>query len=190
MLRSIFRFVALVSLLAFAAAQNGAAQSGQSGQSQGQSQEQAQPATQPQAPPPETQAGATPNAAAKTEPSKTKKPKKVWTEEDVGKLDSKVSVVGNSNSAAGLGSPSGGSSLSGSGSRDASSYRNRLIPLRQQLENIDKQIRDLQNAKLGGRANIARPLERLETQKKDVQAKIDAIEDEARKNGVEPGQLR
>jgi len=102
----------------------------------------------------------------------------------MGRLDGKVSVVGDSKPAA------GGDAAATSGGRDALSYRNRLTPLRQQLERIETQIRDLQNAKLGGRENIARPMERLEAQKKDLQAKIDAIEDEARKNGVEPGQLR
>jgi hypothetical protein len=178
MFRSTFRVGALVSVIAVAFPQAGSGQSGQS-------QEQAQPATQPQAPPPSgSQAGGTPNAAAKTEPGKAKKLKRVWTEEDMSKLDGKVSVVGESNSAV------SGNAPSNSGSRDASSYRNRLAPLRQQLERIDAQIRDLRNAKVGGRDNIARPLERLETQKKGVQEKIDAIEDEARKNGVEPGQLR
>ena len=155
------------------------AQSGSSAQSQEQSQPppQAQPSKAPQS-------GETPGNAPKAEPGKGKKPKKVWTEDDMGKLGNKVSVVGGSNSATTANGPAR------SGSRDTSYYRDRLTPLRQQLERIETQIRDLQTAKLGGRENIARSLERLEAQKKEVQGKIDAVEDEARKDGIEPGQLR
>jgi hypothetical protein len=178
MFRAILHFLLLASLLRLVAAGAPRAQAGHS-------EEQSQSATQPQAQPGSaTQSNGTGNAAAKAEPAKPKRAKKIWTEDEMGKLDGKVSVVGDTKSAP------AGNAAAGSGNRDASSYRNRLAPLRQQLARIETQIHDLQNAKLGGRENIARPLERLETQKKDVQAKIDAIEDEARKSGVEPGQLR
>jgi hypothetical protein len=39
------------------------------------------------------------------------------------------------------------------------------------------------------RADIGYTLTTIE-ERKQIQAKIDALEDEARKNGVEPGQLR
>jgi hypothetical protein len=174
----LWAFLLCASVPAAASAQSGAPPSG-SGQS-GSSPGQAQPASQPQTPPPDDGAAAAP----KPDASKAKKPKKVWTEDEMGKLNGKVSVVGD-------GKPPGGSESTGARGRDsASSYRDRLAPLRQKLEKIQTQIRDLQSAKLGGRENISWKVEQLEAQKKDVQGQIDAVEEEARKNGVEPGQLR
>src|SRR5262249_39505795 len=134
--------------------------------------EQASSGSQTQAPPAASDSNAAPSA--KADAAKSKKPKKVWTEDDMGKLDGKVNVVGDAQA------PSRGGSSASAGGGDASTYRNKLAPLRQKLENIEAQIRDLQNAKLGGRENISWKIEKLGSQKKDVQAQIDAIEEEAR----------
>jgi len=136
---------------------------------------------------PQSQAKTRPEApvadgGARDGQTKAKKSKKVWTDDEISKLPSKVSVVGESNPGSGT-EPATASS-------NASSYRRRLDPLRRKLEGIERQIRDLQNAKLGGRENIARKMEQLEAQKNDVQAQIDAIEEEARKHGVAAGELR
>jgi hypothetical protein len=76
--------------------------------------------------------------------------------------------------------------------------------LNKQLETIDKKIYELQNFKAdnsspSGGINLHQrydmtPVEEqvkeLEEKKKKIKAHIDAVEDQARKNGFEPGQLR
>jgi hypothetical protein len=124
--------------------------------------------------------------ASATDP-KAKKPKKVWTEEEMGKLNGSISVVGDKNASS---SSSGSTGADSRGDHDAAWYRDQLAPLRSQMERVDTQIRDLEQAKLGGRENIARPLEKLQQQKAEIQAKIDGIEEQARKAGIAPGELR
>src|SRR5262249_52916873 len=119
----------LLSLLLCAMVPAGA--HGQSGSSQGSS-SQEQAASQPQAPP--AVSGAASSSSSKTEAAKSKKAKKVWTEDDMGKLDGKVNVVGDAQA------PSRGGSSASAGGGDASTYRNKLAPLRQKLENIETQI--------------------------------------------------
>ncbi|HXY23600.1 MAG TPA: hypothetical protein VEI73_03065, partial [Candidatus Acidoferrum sp.] len=85
------------------------------------------------------------------------------------------------------------------------SVRKQLEKLQKQIDDIDKQVVDLKNFSKGESSNNAsgiklnksynrEPIEvqirALEDQKKDLQAQIDALLDEARKKGVEPGQLR
>jgi hypothetical protein len=94
----------------------------------------------------------------------------------------------------------------GPGGRDkqATAYRERLHQLNNELETIDKKISQLRNFKgdntsASGGINMNHgysmtPVEdqvkQLEEKKKQIQAQIDAVEDQARKNGFEPGQLR
>ena len=128
-----------------------------------------------------------PATPASTADPKAKKPKKVWTEEEMGKLNGSISVVGDKNaSSSGFGS----TGTDSHGDHDAAWYRDQLAPLRSQMERVDTQIRDLEQAKLGGRENIARPMEKLQQQKAEIQAKIDGIEEQARKAGIAPGELR
>jgi chromosome segregation ATPase len=97
-------------------------------------------------------------------------------------------------------------SASGSGARDkqAAAYRDRLHQLNNQLETVDKKISQLRNFKAddasasGGinmnhrysRTPVEDQVNELEEKKKQIQAQIDAVEDQARKSGFEPGQLR
>jgi hypothetical protein len=149
-------------------------------------------------------------SAAETTTEKAKaKPKKVWTNDEVSIVggDGAISVVGKTGG--GDSNPSSNNfqkTATGSGARDkqAVTYRDRLHQLNNQLETIDKKISQLRNFKAdntspSGGLNMNHgyymtPVEdqvkEWEEKKKQVQAQIDAVEEQARKNGFEPGQLR
>jgi hypothetical protein len=148
-------------------------------------------------------------SSAETTTEKAKmKSKKVWTNDEVSNVggDGAISVVGK---AGGDSNPSSNNlqkTATGSSVRDkqAAAYRDRLHQLNNQLETIDKKIAQLRNFKAdntspSGGINMNRgyymtPVEdqvkELEEKKKQVQGQIDAVQDQARKNGFEPGQLR
>ena len=148
------------------------------------------------------------SSALTTEKAKTK-PKKVWTNDE-------ISNVGGNEAISVVGKTGGGDSnppsdnfqktAPGSVARDkqAATYRDRLHQLNNELEATDKKILQLRNFKAdntsaSGGINMNHgysmtPVEdqvkQLEEKKKQIQAQIDAVEDQARKNGFEPGQLR
>jgi hypothetical protein len=150
------------------------------------------------------------SSSALTATDKVKsKPKKVWTNEEISGVggDGAISVVGKAGG--GDSNPSSNNfqkTAPGSAARDqqAATYRDRLHQLNNQRETIDKKISQLRNFK----ADDARPsggigmhhgyymtpvedqVKQLEEKKKQIQAQIDAVEEQARKNGFEPGQLR
>lgn len=147
------------------------------------------PATSPTQPPDTT-------APAATDPKKTKK---VWTNDDVSGLTGPISVVGNSKN----------QGKAGSGGKADPQYitntRKELAKLRSQLDDADKQLADLKDfsegktpATSGGyqinkgynREPVDQQITGLQEKKKQLQDKIDALLDEARKKGVEPGDLR
>jgi len=128
-----------------------------------------------------------------------KKTKKVWTNEDVNGLTGPVSVVGNSKN---LGK-------AGSGTKADPQYiantRKELAKLRSQLDDADKQLTDLKEFSEGkapttssgyqinkgyNREPVDQQITGLQDKKKQLQDKIDALLDEARKKGVQPGDLR
>lgn len=137
--------------------------------------------------------------SSSTAPAVPKKTKKVWSNEDVGNLNGPVSVVGNSKN---LGK------ASASGKADAAYVANtskELQKLQSQLDETDKQLADLktlaegkQPATLGGyqlnkgynRVPVDQQIASLQDKKKQIEDKIDALLEEARKKGVEPGELR
>jgi hypothetical protein len=178
----------------------------------------AKPAAQSQSPAPAASQAPAPtaNAAAPKDQASDKdqtkkKPKKVWTNEEMSTVHGKISVVGD---------PSLSSAYSDSrqwntdsDSRNGSNtehenvianYREQLRQLREQQEAIDKKISGFRSFKAdnsspsGGISTRTRysmtpaedEIKQLEDKKKQIQARIDAIEEEARKNGVEPGELR
>ena len=84
------------------------------------------------------------------------------------------------------------------------SVRNQIEKLLKQIVDVDKQITDLKNFKAGEpstnssgvqldmryeREPIEVQIRALQDKKKDLQAKLDSLYDEARKKSVEPGQL-
>jgi chaperonin cofactor prefoldin len=132
-------------------------------------------------------------------PADAKKTKKVWTNENLSDANGGVSVVGDAQN-----KPKG-NALKTANTQDAASIRKQLEKLQKQLNDVDKQLRDLKSLsegepptsasgiKLGQHYNrdpIEVQMRALQDKKKDLQSKIDALLDEARKKGVEPGQLR
>lgn len=128
-----------------------------------------------------------------------KKTKKVWTNEDVNGLTGPISVVGNSKNPG----------KTGTGSKADPQYiantKKELAKLRSQLDDADKQLADLKDfsegkspATSGGyqinkgynREPVDQQITGLQDKKKQLQDKINTLLDEARKKGVEPGDLR
>jgi hypothetical protein len=147
------------------------------------------PATSP-APPPKA------NAAA---PADAKKTSKVWTNDDVNGLSGPVSVVGNSKNL-GKGGPD-----SKADGQYIQNTRKELRELQSQLDDTNKQLSDLKDFSEGkapatssgypinkgyNRVPVNQQITSLEDKRKQLRAKIDALADEARKKGVEPGDLR
>jgi hypothetical protein len=132
-------------------------------------------------------------------PAETKKPKKVWTNDDVPHTNGAVSVVGDAKSA-----PKPVSSKPAN-AQYVASVRKQLDKLQGQVADIDKQLVDLKNFSEGEpstsgngmklrKSYSTEPIElqmrTLRNKKKDLESKIDALLDEARKKGVESSQLR
>jgi uncharacterized protein (UPF0335 family) len=148
-------------------------------------------------------------AVTQNQADKTKrKPKKVWTNDEistVGGSDS-ISVVGNSDADSKPPSKENSRNTANGtvSEKQIAAYRERLHQLHNELEITEKKISDLRNFKAdntgaSGGINMNRgysmtpvgdQVKSLEQKKKQIQSQIDAIEDQARKNGVEPGQLR
>lgn len=134
-------------------------------------------------------------------PGETKKPKKVWTNENLSGVSGTISVVGD---------PKNVPKLKPTPSKPAdaqyvASVRNQLAKLQAQVADIDKQLVDLKNFSEGEPSTSAsglklhkgystEPIEvqmrALREKKKDLESKIDALLDEARKKGVESSQLK
>jgi hypothetical protein len=151
------------------------------------------PATNPPAP--------TAPAQNPAPPPDTKKPKKVWTEENLSDAHGTISVVGDSKGGS-KGKPSSGKPAD---AQYIASVRKQLEKYKEQIADIDKQLVDLKNFSSGepstgasgirlnksyDREPIEVQIRALQEKKKDLEAKSDALLDEARKRGVEPGQLR
>jgi hypothetical protein len=140
-----------------------------------------------------------PQEATAPTPPDAKKTKKVWTNDDVSGLNGPVSVVGNSKN---LGK--GGYDGKADGQYIANT-RKELGKLRSQLDDTEKQLRDLKDFSAGkaattssgyeinkgyNRVPVNQQITGLQDKKKQLQEKIDALVDEARKKGVQPGDLR
>jgi hypothetical protein len=132
-------------------------------------------------------------------PTETKKPKKVWTNEDLPTAKNSISVVGDakSNSKPAASKPAN--------AQYVASVRKQLDKLQGQIADIDKQLVDLKNFSAGEPSTTAsgikldksyqrEPVEvqmrALQDKKKDLEGKVDALLDEARKKGVDSSQLR
>jgi hypothetical protein len=140
-------------------------------------------------------------AQGDTKPADPKQPKKIWTNDNLSDAKGAVSVVGDLK---------GGSKAKAHSARPAdaqyvASVRKQLEKLTAQISDADKQITDLTNFAKGGSSTSAgglkpgkrynrEPVEvqirALEEKKKDLQSRMDVLLDEARRRGVEPGQLR
>jgi hypothetical protein len=132
-------------------------------------------------------------------PADAKKPKKVWTNENLTTATGTVSVVGDPKN-----QPKPVSSKSAN-EQYVASVRKQLEKLQGEIADIDKQLVDLKRFSDGEPSTSAsgvklnksyerEPIEvqmrALQDKKKDLQSKVDALLDEARKKGVESSQLR
>lgn len=134
-----------------------------------------------------------------TAPAETKKPKKVWTNEDISRTSEAVSVAGDPKN-----KPKPASSKPAN-AQYVASVRKQLDKLQGQIADIDKQLVDLKNFSAGEpsmsasgikldksyqREPIEVQMRALQDKKKDLESKVDALLDEARKKGVDSSQLR
>jgi hypothetical protein len=154
------------------------------------------------------------NPPASTSPSSqdsahsaAKKPKKVWTNENLSETTGIISVVGNPppppprNSAAARRS----AAAPAVDDRQLATIREQLQKLDAQLAIIDKQLTDLKDFNKGEQkgsgdlrqntwnynsSSIDEQIRILQRKRDQFQAAIDALLDDARKKGIEPGQLR
>lgn len=175
------RSLVLASVLASFATLNCPAQSSQSGSDSSS----AKPA--PQSAPAGTTVAKDQNSG-KDQAKEKKKPKKVWTEEEISAVGGSISVVGDpdlSNS-----SSRAPASMSASDGRDAAYYRGRLAPLRQQIGDLDREIQEMKSVKGTVRENIEVQVQIREARREKIQKQVNEIEEDARRHGIAPGDLR
>jgi hypothetical protein len=129
-----------------------------------------------------------------------KKTKRVWTNDNLKEVNSSgVSQVGSDKNIS-----SGKNAPVKPASPQAAAIRKQISTLQAQLANLDKQIAELQSFSKGEKSGdvglqlhkgyttepIPDQIRKLEEKKKLVAAQIDSKIDEARKLGIQPGQLR
>jgi peptidoglycan hydrolase CwlO-like protein len=151
--------------------------------------------------------GAQPTPSKPTSSAEIRKPKKVWTNDEIKSTKGSISVVGDSSGSSQdldvkkSPRPSGEKDLR---QQRIDKYRNQIQDLQAQIDAADLRITQLRNFKgentaPSGGINPAHsynmvPLEdqvkQLEEKKKQLTAKIEDLENEAKKNGIEPGELR
>ncbi|HET7105616.1 MAG TPA: hypothetical protein VFI38_02325 [Candidatus Acidoferrum sp.] len=162
----------------------------------------------PEATPPASSQPAAPAANGQNSPpaGKTDKPKKVWTNDEVKTLQGTVSVVGSNRP----GERQSQSSMYGAGGGSnlrrgkILQYRAAIGELRKKIDAADQRISQLKNFKAedsspSGGINPNRgynmiPLDeqvkQLEAKKKQWLGSIEDLENQAKKEGIEPGELR
>jgi len=130
----------------------------------------------------------------------SKKQKRVWTNENLSDANGPVSIVGNSKSTAKT--KSGGEKPPDA--QYIANTKKQIEKLQGQIDDTEKQLQQLKDFSKGepSRSNgvqlhksydrdpIDVQIRTLQDKKKQFQEKIDALLEEARKKGVEPGQLR
>ena len=141
----------------------------------------------------------TPASVADPNAVPVKKSKKVWTNENMSDASGTISVVGDARANKGKSSPS-----TPADPAYVAKTKKDLQKLQDQIDEANKQLATLKSFSEGEPVGSGtqefhkgynnQPIEQqrvnLEEKKRDLQAKIDALLDEARKKGVEPGQLR
>jgi len=155
-------------------------------------------ASQSSSPAPAT-SPAQPQDATAPASADAKKTKKVWTNDDVNGLNGPVSIVGNSKN---LGKGGAGGKADG---QYIANTRKELAKLQSQLDDTNQQLADLKDFSEGkapatssgypinkgyNRVPVDQQITSLQDKKKQLEDKIGALLDEARKKGVQPGDLR
>jgi hypothetical protein len=159
--------------------------------------------------PPAPAAKTPPSTTADKQPDAPKKPKKVWTNDEVGSLKGSVSVVGGKHTPSSQVVAENDEDGKEEGNPDPRAekvrqYRDAIDQARTQIADADARIAKLKDFKgenvapSGGinpsqTYNMVPPdeqVKQLETRKKQLEAKIDDLENQARKEGMDPGELR
>jgi hypothetical protein len=142
-----------------------------------------------------TSANATTSTTATT-PAAIAPAKKVWTNEDMKAVHTQnaISTFSTTNNKPANGKPA----ATAKSNKDAKQYQNEITRLQEKLPPLDEQIAQLQAALNGDTLNSTRhvggakiddwhdELVRAQKQREDIVAKISALQDEARRNGVPP----
>jgi hypothetical protein len=145
--------------------------------------------------PADTATAANANATTTT----TAPAKKVWTNEDMREVhrDNAISTFSATNKKPANGKPA----ATAKGNKDAKNYQTQITRLQEKLPPLDEQISQLQAALNGDTVNSTRhvggakiddwhdELVRAQKQREDIVAKISALQDEARRNGVPANQI-
>jgi archaellum component FlaC len=151
---------------------------------------------QTQNPPPAQ--GSSPATTPSSSTSTTTTPKKVWTNENLSETKGTVSVFGdkrNQNYHMGSGQPAGAI---------AAQIKKDLEKLQAQLDDVNKKLKTYKEFEEGepvskgerdlskcySRVPVDQQMVRLVDKRKKLQGQIGDLIDEARKEGIEPGQLR
>jgi hypothetical protein len=141
------------------------------------------------------------STAVDPSPAERKRTKKVWTNDNLGEvIGSAISQVGDAKNSA----PANSSATRQASPQVVAAFRKQLAALQAQLSNLEKQIADLKSFSKGEASGAnglqmrksysTEPVEdqirKLEEKRRLLAAKMDAVFDAARKQGIEPGQLR
>jgi len=140
------------------------------------------------------------SAQTSAKPANQSRSQKVWTNEDMGGLrdHSAISTVGNAHAAQPNPNDRADRNVP---HRNANWYRDQILKLRAKIPPLDETIQQLQAAIDGKTVDSVRKywavraddwrdqLARLKKQREDIQARIAALEDEARHNGVPQNSL-
>jgi len=149
----------------------------------------------------------TADGSAKKDPANVngKKKPKVWTNDDISKGTGGVSVVGDPYAAESSSTkPQNAKASESARERMIASYKNQIAQMEAQIAGIDKRIDQLKNFKAENTAPsggikmhqgynmvpVEEQVKQLNERKKDLLAKIEEVETEAHKNGIESGDLR
>jgi hypothetical protein len=128
-----------------------------------------------------------------SDPAK-KKAKRVWTNDDVGGGRTDTVAVRSQQSASAAGASRSSSAPAGTKSSAydnlVKSYLKKLAPLRDQLAEIDRKVQQVKDFKGNARENTEQLLNNYAEKRAGIQLKIDRIEEDARRDGVAPGDLR
>lgn len=139
--------------------------------------------------------------AAEPSAAERKKTKKVWTNDNMGEASGKaISELGDSKNS----SPDKSAAAKPPSPQVVAAFRKQLATFQAQLSNVEKQIGDLKSFSKGEapganglqlhKSYSTEPVEdqlrKLEEKRKLLAAKMDALFDATRKQGIEPGQLR
>jgi len=137
-----------------------------------------------------------------------KKPKKVWTNDEIKSVKNGVSVVGDTNKNSTRHSyvreDDEANENQDVHKQQVEQCRNQIRELRDRIDAVDKRLSQLKDFKAdntsasGGikmhqgynMVPLTDQVKQLEDAKKQLQAQIEDIENEARKNGIAPGELR